>query len=96
MSEETDPLDEVLSFIKRQRDELKLKMHLAEKDAQDEWHVLEQKWKGIERRAEPLSGAIKEAATSAKDEAKNVASAALDVAARELKQGYEKLRGLLD
>jgi uncharacterized protein YjbJ (UPF0337 family) len=97
MSDEpANSTDEILSFIKRQRDELKLKMHLAGKDAQDEWEKLEAKWQDIESRAEPLSGAVKDAAGTAGDEAKKIAGAAMDVAARELKSGYEKFRGLLD
>jgi len=96
MTEETDPLDEVFSFIKQQRDELKLKMHLAEKDAQDEWDKLEKKFTDVRKHAEPLSGAVTEAAAAAGEQAKNVAAAAKDLAARELKVGYEKLRKLLD
>lgn len=96
MNEEKDPLDEVFSFIKQQRDELKLKMHLAEKDAQDEWVKLEGKWKEIEQHAEPLKGAVTEAAGAAGDQAKNVANAASEVAAREIKDGYAKIRKLLE
>ena len=98
MSEEqnSDPLDEIFSFIKQQRDELKLKMHLAEKDAQDEFAKLEEKWKEIEQHTEPLKGAVTEAAGAAGEQAKKVAGAAGEVAARELKDGYEKLRKLLE
>ena len=96
MSDESSNSPEaILSYLKRQRDELKLQMHLAGKDAQDEWQRLEAKWQELEDRAEPLTGAVKEAADSAGSEAKKVAGAAMDVAAREIKSGYEKLRGLL-
>ena len=43
MSEEpNEPLEEendegAIEFLKRQRDELKLKIHLAGKEAQDQW-----------------------------------------------------------
>ena len=96
MTNETDPLDEVFSFIKQQRDELKLKMHLAKKDAQDEWDKLEAKFDKAQKLTEPLSGAVAEAAETAGEQTKNVASAAKEVAARELKEGYEKLRKLLE
>ena len=96
MEEKTNPLDELVSLIKRQRDELKLKMHLAKKDARDEWDKLDSKWKDVEQKAQPLTGAVQDAASTAGKQAKNVTGAALDLAARELKAGYEKLRKLLD
>jgi hypothetical protein len=93
---EKDPLDDVFNFIKRQRDELKLKMHLAQADAKDEWAKLETKWQDVEKRTEPLAGAVKEGADAVGEQAKNVAGAASELAARELKDGYEKLRKLLE
>ncbi|MEM8954082.1 MAG: hypothetical protein AAGD22_08035 [Verrucomicrobiota bacterium] len=93
---EEDPLDEVFSFIKRQRDELQLKVHLAQADAKDEWEKLEAKWEEIGERGEPLTGAMKEGAETVGEQAKNVAGAAKDVAMRELKEGYERLRTLME
>ena len=93
---ERDPLDDVFKFIKQQRDEMKVKMHLAQADAKDEWAKLEAQWKEVEKRTEPLAGAVKEGAEAVGDQAKNVAEAASEVAARELKEGYERLRKLLD
>lgn len=95
MSEENDRLDELYRYLKQQRDELRLRMHLAGKDAKDEFSRLEVKWKELEQKAEPLADAAKEAAEEAQAQAKSVASAALDVAARELKSGYEKLQAFL-
>ncbi|NNC90134.1 MAG: hypothetical protein HKN82_16880 [Akkermansiaceae bacterium] len=86
----------ILGFLRQQRDELKLKVHLAGKEAQAEWERLEGRWHEIEERAEPLTGAVKEAAGEAGDQARKVTGAAIDVAAKELKSGYEKLRKLLD
>ena len=96
MSEETqEPSASLLRAVRQQRDELKLKMHLASKDAQDQWEALEQKWGEIKERGEPLTSAAKEAAGSAGEQAKKVTGAALDLMAREISAGYEKLRGLL-
>jgi predicted nuclease with TOPRIM domain len=95
MNEEKDHLDELYRFIKQQRDELRLRMHLAGKDAKDEYARLEAKWKELEEKAEPLAEAAKEAARDAEAQAKSVASTALDTAARELKSGYEKLQAFL-
>jgi hypothetical protein len=98
MTEESDqdPLDDIFSAIKQQRDELKLKMHLGKADAKDEWEKLERKWQEVGERAEPLTGAVKESAETVGEQAKNVAGAASEVVARELKDGYEKLRKLLE
>lgn len=96
MSEEPGNSPEsVYRFLKRQRDELSLQMHLASKDARDEWEKLEGTWAELEDRAEPLTGAVKEAAATTGEQAKKVTGAALDLAAREISTGYEKLRKLL-
>lgn len=96
MDKEKDRLDEAFNFIKQHRDELKLKMHLGGKEAQDEWAKLEARWAELENMAQPLSGAVKEAAAASGEQAKKVATAALDLTARELNEGYQKLRKLLE
>ena len=96
MDEEKDRLGEAFNFIKQHRDELKLKMHLGSKEAQDEWAKLEACWAEFEQKAQPLSGAVKEAAEVGGDQAKKVAIAALDLATQEMKDGYQKLRKLLE
>lgn len=96
MSEEKDRLDEAFNFIKQHRDELKLKMHLGSKEAQDEWAKLETCWTDFEKKAQPLTGAVKDAAEAGGEQAKKVATAALDLTAQELNEGYKKLRKLLE
>lgn len=101
MSDETNVPEEesrenVLEYLKRQRDELKLQMHLGSKDARDQWEKLEDKWKEVEEWAEPLTSATREAASTAGEQAKKITGAALDVAAREIKSGYQKLRKMLE
>jgi hypothetical protein len=88
--------DEIAKTIRRHRDEIRLKMHLAKADAKNEWEKLEGKWAEIERRAEPLTGAVKDSAEQAGDSAKKVAGSALDVLMRELNDGYAKLRKRLE
>lgn len=46
--------------------------------------------------SERITGAVQEAAEAGGEQAKKVAGAALDVAARELQAGYEKLRAMLN
>ncbi|MEP2759009.1 MAG: hypothetical protein ABJP66_08090 [Hyphomicrobiales bacterium] len=43
--------DKIVADLKQTRDEVKLKIHLGNKDLQDEWQVLEAKWAEFERDA---------------------------------------------
>ncbi|NIP92753.1 MAG: hypothetical protein GWO24_04510 [Akkermansiaceae bacterium] len=88
--------ESVIDFLKRQRDELKLQMHLGSQEAKEQWDRLEEKWRELGDWGEPLTSAAKEAAETAGDQAKKVTGAALDLAAREIRSGYEKLRKLLE
>lgn len=96
MSDEDNKTGDTISALKQLRDEIELKLHLGGKDAQDEWARLEKEWDAFSKSLEPLSDAVKEAANSAGEHASKVGSAAWEVAPEELKQGYEKLRKLID
>ena len=80
--------DDLMAKLARERDELALKMHLGKKEAQAEWEKLEAQWNHLKAVKGPP---MKEAAAEA---ARGVGSA-LDLAAEELKKGYEKIRKLL-
>ena len=45
-------IDDLLEELKQKRDELRVQMHLASKEAQVEWEDLEEKMKEFSRRAE--------------------------------------------
>ena len=77
--------DDVVAKLKQERDELALKMHLGKKEAAAEWEKLETKWH--ELRAGKLAP-MKEAA----EESTVGVGLALELAAEELKKGYEKIR----
>jgi hypothetical protein len=72
-------LDNLVSNLKQIRDELKLQIHLAKKDAQDEWEDLEDKMEDLVEKAglgetgEGVKGAVEELG-------------------EELKLGYERIR----
>ena len=95
-NDESGAIEDLICKLRQERDELRLKLHLAGKEVQDGFVVLEEKWEVLENRAEPLTGAVKEASSAAGEQARKVTGAALDVAVREIKGGYEKLRSLLD
>lgn len=44
--------DDLVSDLKRRRDELRVKIHLASKEAQEEWQELEEKMEDFVARAE--------------------------------------------
>lgn len=80
--------EEMLAKLKQERDELALKMHLGRKDLADEWEQLEAKWSEVIAAKGP---SMKEAAS----ETAQGIGAAMELAAEELKKGYEKIRKLI-
>ncbi|MCK4564102.1 MAG: hypothetical protein KAU94_05475 [Verrucomicrobia bacterium] len=95
-----DPVTEILKALKKQRDEIAVQVNLGKAEAKDEWKKLETKFETLtsdaKQRTQPLSGAVEDAAGSAGSQAKKVTNAALDLAAKELLDGYTKLKTLLN
>jgi hypothetical protein len=87
MASTSDRLHDVANDLRRQRDELKLKLHLLGAEARDEWTTLEKK-------LEHLEGKLKVIGREAGAVAQDVGDA-LELVGRELKAGYERLRKLL-
>jgi hypothetical protein len=80
--------DEVLAKLRQERDELALKMHLGKKEAAAEWEKLEAKWHEIKaKNMTPMRDAA--------DESSVGVGLALELAAEELKKGYERIRKLI-
>ena len=71
--------DDLLAELRQRRDELRVQMHLASKDLQDEWDEIEEKWDRFSARAgfEETEEGIEEA---------------LEKLGDELKRGYQRLR----
>jgi hypothetical protein len=79
---------DVLAKLQQERDELALKMHLGKKEAADEWERLEAKWHELKAGATlPVQDAA--------DERTVGVGLAFELAAEELKKGYESIRKLL-
>lgn len=68
--------------LKRLRDELELKMHLASMEAREEWQELEGKWERFSSRAR------------LEDSTEGVGDA-LELLGEEIKRGYKRLRAAL-
>ena len=78
---------ELIDSLKRERDELKLQVHLLKAEAHDEWLELEKQWPHLEHKA-------KTATTAAELAAADVA-AALRLLGEELRAGYRRIRDAL-
>ena len=71
--------DELIDDLKQKRDELRVQMHLASKEVQDEWEELEAKMNDFAARAEL-------------DKTGEGLGEAFRGLGQELKQGYERIR----
>ena len=87
MADSQNSFDEVMSNLRRLRDELRLQIHLGSKEAQDQFAKLERKWDEMMSEGKPVADVVS-------DTARGIGTAA-ELAADELKQGYEKIRDLL-
>jgi vacuolar-type H+-ATPase subunit D/Vma8 len=74
--------DDLVADLKQKRDELRLKIHLASKEAQDEWEELEEKMQEFSSRAE--LGKTSEGLGDA-----------LGKLGEELKMGYKRVRNAI-
>jgi len=80
-------LEEALERLRKERDELRVKVHLGGMDAKDQWDALEHKWETLQGR---LGQAKKEASEKAED-----ANEAVGVIAKELQAAYKRIRSEL-
>lgn len=69
------------------RDDLKVRIHLGEMDARDQWQKLEPKWWELQRRVV----AVERASAGAVQEI----TAAADLLIEELSKGYDRIRKVL-
>ena len=77
-----DDFDDLVQDLKRARDELRVQIHLASKEAQDEWQELEEKMEGF-------------ASKAGLEETGEGIGQALGQLGNEIKAGYARLRDAL-
>jgi len=87
MSQPLEQIQKIADDLKRQRDELQVKLHLAKADARDEWAKLETRWE----EAKTKMAAVREEATHTTESVSTGLSLVLD----ELKKGYDRIRRTL-
>lgn len=76
-------IDEMLANLKKERDELHVKAHLAKMDAGDEWTELEAKLAKLNAKAKELGGA-------SLDASKDIGAAA-KLLGEEIRDGFKKI-----
>ena len=76
-------IDELLASLRQQRDELHVKVKLAEMEASDEWQAVEAKLAKLESKAKELGGETSEAAGDI--------GAAAKLLAEEIRQGFVRI-----
>lgn len=84
MTDENSELDRLIRQLEQQRDELKLKLHLAKADARDEWAKLEQKWEQLSAKTQQAKQVLGESSANVRTAAK--------ILADEINKGYQRLR----
>ncbi|MGR9092846.1 MAG: hypothetical protein ACU85U_19925 [Gammaproteobacteria bacterium] len=77
-------IDSLVKTLKTERDELRLKIHLAEAEARDEWERLEPKWQRFHEKAQAVGGTAVEAS--------HEIGAAAQLLGSELADGYVRIR----
>ena len=86
MAEMREELKKLEDSLLQQRDELRVKLHLAKADARDEWEALEGKW----AEAQTKFAQVRQSAGESMEEIE----AAARLLGDEVLKGYERIRRL--
>ncbi len=81
--------DDLVDDLKQKRDELRVQIHLASKEINDEWEELEEKMQEFSGKARKLSDDAK-----LKETGEGVGDALMNVG-HELKLGYERIKNAI-
>ncbi|RBP52864.1 hypothetical protein [Arenicella xantha] len=82
-----DKYQSLISTLKRERDELNVKVHLASMEVRDEWKGVEEKWEHLQSKGRQLGQATDESAHELGD--------AVSILGSELKETYKRLKRAL-
>ncbi|NNE01161.1 MAG: hypothetical protein HKN47_27925 [Pirellulaceae bacterium] len=74
----------LISELKQERDELKLKVHLGKMELQEEWQALADKLDALNHRFDPLKDAVEETSEDVWDSLKLVGG--------EIRDGFQRIR----
>jgi hypothetical protein len=84
MNEIRQQWDERVAGLRQERDELRVRMHLAKAEIRDEWEALERKWSHLE-------GRMRVAGDETREASREVGSA-FSVLADEIGSAYRRIR----
>ena len=87
MGDDTLNLQRLADELRKQRDELRVRLHLAKAEARDEFERLEKRWEHVRGRAGVVA---KEAGEVSKD-----VGEAARLVLEEIKTGYQRIRELV-
>ncbi len=87
MDDKAPELQKLIDDVIQQRDEIRVRLHLAKAEAKDEWERLETQWNHVRGKMGVVG---REAGKAAHD-----VGAALQLAVEELRRGYERIRKLM-
>jgi len=87
MTDGQKQVEALIESLRRERDELRLKIHLGKAEVRDEWDRLERRWEEVKPKLE-------EAGKITADVSRNLGTAA-GIAAEEIRAGYRKIRDAL-
>ena len=73
----------LIEDIRRERDELRVKLHLAKLEASEEWQELEHKWERLEAKSKAIGAATAESS-------KEIAAAA-KILGNEIRDGFKRI-----
>lgn len=79
--------EEIIGKLRQERDEIRLKMHLAKAEIRDEWETLEGKWEHLEGRMAGVADETREAGKGI--------GAAFGIVTDELGEAYRRIRSKL-
>ncbi|ABA58693.1 hypothetical protein [Nitrosococcus oceani] len=88
MKHDKDTFEKLLDNLKQQRDELRVQVHLAKLEAQEEWEEVEKKWDKLK----PTLDAIRDETI---ESSKNI-FASLGSIAEEIESGYKRIKKHLE
>lgn len=84
MTTQRDRLQELISGLKQQRDELAVRIHLAGAEAKQEWNRLDEKLNQLTQRFDPLRKAVGDTAGDVWE--------SLKLLGEEIEHGFERIR----
>jgi len=86
--------EQLVETLEKQRDQIKLKIHLGSMEAREEWEHLEKKLQQLKVKQEDIKNKADQIGEEVGVAGKKIKEATKDLG-KEIKAGYERLRDLL-